>query len=106
MIRICEDAYELYCQGRYYGRIQIENIPDQPKAANFHIYITKFSHNILNRMRRDEESLMKYIRDSGYDELLSCVDIVTVKHGDIVLWTKFVKLFEFDEPKLFARRTI
>jgi hypothetical protein len=57
-------------------------------------------------MKRDEESLMEYIGESGYREIISFVDISTVKHGDIKLWSKFVKLFEFDEPKLYTRRTI
>jgi hypothetical protein len=57
-------------------------------------------------MKRDEESLMKYIRDNGYNEVISFVDVSTVKHGDIKLWSKFIKLFEFDEPKLYTRRII
>lgn len=108
MIRVCEDnIYELYFHGKYYGCIRIEDlIPKQKGICNFHIYIAKFSHNILNRMKRDEVSLMKYIRDSGYNEIISFVDVSTVKHGDIVLWTKFIKFFEFEEPKLYTRRTI
>lgn len=108
MIRICKDnIYELYFQGKYYGCIKVENlIPCQKGVGNFHIHITRFTHNILNRMRRDEESLMRYIRDRGYSEIISFVDVSTVKHGDIVLWTKFIKLFEFEQPKLFTRRIV
>ena len=108
MIKICEDGiYELYFQGKYYGYVKVEDlIPVQAGIGNFHIHITKFSHNILNRMRRDEVSLMKYIRDAGYCEIISFVDISTVKHGDIALWTKFIKLFEFEQPKLYTRRTV
>lgn len=108
MIRICEDnIFELYFQGKYYGYIRIEDlIPEQPGMGNFHVHIIKFSHNILNRMQRDERSLMSYIRDLGYRELISFVDVTTVKDGNIALWTKFIKLFEFDKPKLFTRRTV
>jgi hypothetical protein len=108
MIRVCKNGiYELYCQGRYYGCIKIEDlIPEQPGIGNFHIHITRFTHNILNRMKRDEMSLMSYIRDNGYCELMSFVDVSTVKHGDIKLWSKFVKLFEFDEPKLYTKRKV
>lgn len=108
MIKICKDnIYELYFQGKYYGCIRIEDlIPEQKGICNFHIHITRFSHNILSRMKRDEKSLMKYIKDNGYNEIVSCVDITTVKHGNIVLWTKFIKLFEFDEPKLITRRMV
>lgn len=108
MIRICKDGiYELYFQKKYYGCVRIENlIPHQEGMGNFHINITRFSHHILNRMQRDEESLMQYIKDNGYRELMSFVDITNVKHGNLALWTKFVKLFRFDEPKLFTRKTL
>jgi hypothetical protein len=108
MIKICKDGtYELYHQNKYYGCVRVENlIPEQLGTGNFHICITRFSHNILNRMRRDESSLMGYIRDAGYCELISFIDVTTVKHGNIALWTKFIKLFEFDEPKLFTRRIV
>ena len=108
MIRICEDGiFELYFEGRYYGCIRVENlIPHQKGRGNFHIDIIRFTHNILNRMRRDEVSLMGYIRDAGYRELISFVNIHTVKHGSIKLWSKFVKLFEFEEPKLFTRKIL
>lgn len=107
MIRIlANDEFELYSQNKYYGMVRVEDIPDQPGVGNFHIYIRRFSHNVLNQMRRDEESLMSYIKNAGYRELNSFVDINHVKHGDLKLWTKFVKLFEFDEPILFTRRTI
>jgi hypothetical protein len=105
MIKICKDnIFELYFQNRYYGCVQIEDMSDQPGIGNFHINIIRFSHNILNRMRRDESSLMSYIRDAGYNELISWVDSTTVKDGNVALWTKFIKLFEFDKPKLFTRR--
>jgi hypothetical protein len=108
MIKICKDnIFELYSQGKYYGCIKVEDlIPVQKGIGSFHINITRFSHNILNRMKRDEEALMNYIGSMGYSEIISFVDVSTVKHGDIILWTKFVKLFEFEEPKLFTRRTI
>lgn len=108
MIRKCKDGiYELYFQGKYYGCIKIEDlIPAQKGIGSFHIHITRFTHNILNRMRRDETSLMGYIRDSGYREIISFVDVTCVKHGDIALWTKFIELFEFDRPKLYTRRTV
>lgn len=111
MIKICKDNisnlyFELYYQDRYYGCVRVEDVPDQPGIGNFHINITRFTHNILNRMRRDEESLMKYIRNAGYNELISCVDSTTVKDGNVALWTKFIKFFEFDKPKLFTRRMI
>jgi hypothetical protein len=108
LIKICKDGiYELYYQNKYYGCIKIEDlIPEQEGIGNFHIHITRFTHNILNRMRRDEVSLMGYIRDAGYSEIISFVNVTCVKHGDITLWTKFVKLFEFEEPKLYTRRTV
>jgi hypothetical protein len=107
MIKIRKDKiFELYYQNRYYGCIRVEDIPDQSGIGNFHIHMAKFSHNILNRMRRDEASLMSYVRDAGYSEIISFVDVSTVKHGDIVLWSKFVKLFEFEEPKLYTRRIV
>jgi hypothetical protein len=107
MIKICSDGiYELYCQGRYYGFVKVEDMPDQSGIGNFHIHITKFSHNILNRMRRDEEPLMGYIRDAGYNKLISVVDVTTVKHGDMVLWSKFIGLFEFEKPRLYTQREI
>jgi len=107
MIKVCKDkTFELYFQGKYYGHVYIEHLPDQPDVGNFHINMTKFSHNVLNRMRRDEESLMSYIRDAGYNELISFVDITTVKNGNIALWSKFIELFEFEKPKLFTRRTV
>jgi hypothetical protein len=108
MIKVCEDGiFELYFGGRYYGCVRVENlIPHQEGRGNFHIDIIRFTHNILNRMKRDEASLMSYIRDAGYNELISFVDIHTVKGGSIKLWSKFVKLFEFEEPKLFTRKIL
>jgi hypothetical protein len=108
MIRVCEDGiFELYFEGKYYGCVKVENlIPHQPGRGNFHINIIRFSHHILNRMKRDETSLMNHIRDAGYNELISFVDITTVKHGNIKLWSRFIKLFEFEEPKLFTRKIL
>ena len=108
MIRICEDnIFELYCQGKYYGSVRVEGlIPEQAGVGNFHINIIRFSHNVLNRMRRDEESLMNHIKDVGYSELISFVDTTVVKGGDIKLWTRFINLFNFEKPKLFTRRSI
>jgi hypothetical protein len=108
MIRKCKDGiYELYHQNRYYGYIKVEDlVPAQKGIGSFHINITRFTHNIFNRMKRDEMSLMSYIRDNGYSEIISFVDVSTVKHGDIVLWSKFVKLFEFEQPKLYTRRIV
>jgi hypothetical protein len=108
MIKVCKDnIFELYFQGKYYGCIKVEDlIPAQEGVGNFHIHIVRFSHNILNRMRRDEASLMGYIRDMGYCEIISFVNVSTVKHGDVVLWSKFVELFEFEQPKLYTRRTV
>jgi hypothetical protein len=99
-----DNTFELYCQGKYYGFVRIEDLPNH--TCNFHINITRFSHNILNRMKRDEVSLMSHIKNMGYDELISFVDTSCVNHGDVTLWTKFIKLFGFDEPKLFTRRIV
>ena len=104
MIRVNKDRFELYNQGRYYGFVRVERIDD--KIGNFHIHITKFSHTVLNRMKRDESSLMGYIRQLGYSELISMVDIDHVKHGDLRLWTKFVEQFDFEKPKLYTRRLL
>ena len=108
MIRICKDnVFELYFQGKYYGCAYVEDlIPAQKGIGNFHITIARFSHNVLNRMQRDEESLMSYIKDLGYRELISFVDATTVKDSNIKLWTKFIKLFGFEQLKLFTGRSI
>jgi hypothetical protein len=108
MIKICKNGiFELYFQGRYYGCVRVEDlIPAMEGVGNFHIDIIRFTHNTLNRMQRDEESLMGYIKNNGYTELISFVDASTVKNGNVALWKKFIKLFEFDAPKLFTRRTI
>ena len=106
MIKICKDRFDLFYQGKFYGHVHLEDMPDQPNVGNMHIYITRFSHNILNRMQRDESSLMKYIKKLGYKELISWVDVDTVKNGNLALWTKFIKMFGFEEPKLFTRRTL
>ena len=106
MIKVCPNGiFELYCQGRYYGVARVEPLP-QKGAGNFHINIVRFSHTIFNRMKRDEETLMGYISQMGYTELISAVGTENVNHGDLSLWSKFVMMFGFEEPKLFTTRLL
>jgi len=106
VIRVCPDGiFKLYCKGKRYGTVRVEPLPDE-KIGNFHINITRFSHTILNRMRREEENLMAYISQMGYIKLVSAAGIEEVNHGDLSLWSKFVAMFGFEEPKMFTTRTL
>ena len=107
MIKVCNDGhFDLYFSGKYYGCVKVESIPDFPERGSFHINIVRFTHNILNRMLRDEECLMKYIKQLGYDELISVVNTQKIKEGSVNLWMKFVSIFNFDEPKLITGRKL
>ena len=79
--------------GKRYGGVFVEPIPGT-QLGNFHLQIDRYTPSIANRMARDYDSLMGYLK-KDYKGLLGIVDDSLV---DIKLWKHFVRLWGFSTP--------